>query len=108
MAATTVTYKDGQVFITPGDEAINLSDVYSAGVKLLSIEWSIPTSTDHIVYVGTDSSNTANLFNQQCINANQGTIKYFGNGKWLSNIHIPAKSGNTNGSGTITLTLASK
>jgi hypothetical protein len=108
MAATVVTIKNGQITITPGTEAVNTTTYYPAGVKVLDIEWSVPTGTTHTVTIGTDSSNTDNVWSDQCTTANLSKHKPFSPPKWFANLYVPVQGAAVLASGKVIITLASK
>lgn len=69
-------------------------------LKINSIEWQTPTTTDHTALI-TDKVSGRVIFSEKCVVPNQSIIKYF-HGAWVDNLYI-AISGV--GSGSIIVTL---
>lgn len=84
--------------------AIDFSTAFPNGMRLNSIEWSKPTSTDHTCYLQAGGSSGPKIFDEQCTVANQSIIKYF-HGEWVKALYIPVAAGNLLASGTLKITL---
>ena len=84
---------------------IDFADIYPNGMKLHSIEWSRPTSTDHTFTILTGGSSGPAIFREQCTTANQSVIKYFQGGVWVEPLYFAVAASNEKASGHIIITL---
>ena len=82
---------------------IDFSDEYPNGLKIVSIEWSKPTSTNHTFQILAGGSGGTEIFDEQCSVATQSLIKYLKgeHGVWTPPLYFAVAAGNEKASGKI-------
>ena len=83
---------------------INFAKQFPDGMKINSIEWSKPTSTDHTFTILAGGASGPEVFAEQCYVATASIMKQF-NGAWLDPLYFAVAAGNEKASGKIIITL---
>jgi hypothetical protein len=104
MANSALRGVGGIIHLDTFTAVINFADIFPKGMKINSIEWSKPTSTDHTFTILAGGSSGLPVFKEQCTVANQSIIKYF-KGKWLKPLYLAIAAANEKASGEIIITL---
>jgi len=84
--------------------AIDFSKQFPYGMKISSIEWSKPTSTDHTFTILAGGSSGNEIFAEQCYVATASIMKTF-NGSWVDPLYFAVAANNEKASGKIIITL---
>lgn len=88
------------LYIDTFTSAIDLSDQFPSGCKLVSIEWIGPTDTDHTAQVRIGSASGPIIFSKTCAVANECYEKRY-DGMHIDSLYIPVAAGNLLASGSL-------
>lgn len=83
---------------------IDFAKQFPDGMKINSIEWSKPTSTDHTFKILAGGVDGPPVFDEQCYVATASIMKQF-NGAWVDPLYFAVAAVNEKASGTIIITL---